>query len=145
MVAATLGANQDINAPILAFVAFKLAELLGDPSWNVKSQKVDTGVASRYGFTYLGFLDMAVARSGTTLVASCPPEDEGGEPRELWLRIAHDPKVRTFDQKKAAAEDVSCVCVSVCSVRLCSNLIAFLNLVRNSVSRSMFWSFHSLM
>ena len=59
VVAATLGANQDINAPVLAFVAFKLAELLGDPAWNVKAQKVDTGVASRFGFTYLTFLDMA--------------------------------------------------------------------------------------
>ena len=93
VVAATLGANQDINAPVLAFVAFKLAELLGDPAWNVKAQKVDTGVASRFGFTYLTFLDMAVARSGTTVTARCPPDGEDGEERELWLRIAHDPKV----------------------------------------------------
>lgn len=93
VVAAVVGANQDINAPILAFVAFKLAELLGDASWNVKSQKVDTGVASRFGFTYLTFLDMAVARSGTTVTATCPPAEEGGEARELWLRIAYDPKV----------------------------------------------------
>lgn len=93
VVAGVVGANQDINAPILAFIAFKLAELLGDATWNVKAQKVDTGVASRYGFSYLTFLDMAVARSGTTVTASCPPEEAGGEPRELWLRIAHDPTV----------------------------------------------------
>lgn len=96
LVAAVVGANQDINAPILAFIAFKLAELLGDVVWNVRAQKIDTGVASKYGFNYLTFLDMAVARAGTTIVARCPAETEGDEDRELWLRIAYDASVRSF-------------------------------------------------
>ena len=103
VVAAVSGANQEINASILAFIVFKLAELLGDPAWNLKAHKIEADVSSKFGFSYIKYLDMAIAHSGTVVVATIPSTDEEEDPRETWIRIAYEyqPQVPVYKRSRS--------------------------------------------
>lgn len=92
LVAEVNGVNRVIQAPVLAFIAYKLANLLVDPSWNVLGRRLES---SENVHGYLQYLDMAIAQKGITITATIPAETEDDEePRTTWIRIDHDMDVR---------------------------------------------------
>ena len=91
LVAQVHGANQEIRAPVVAFIAFRVAQLLADPQWNVAHHRADAD-DNASGYCY--FLDLAVANHGKLIMATHPAGGDGGEERKTWLRISHDAAVR---------------------------------------------------
>lgn len=83
--------NQEIRAPVIAFIAYKLGNLLIDSSWNVLGQKLDDSRDTGVG--YVRYLDIAIAQRGITIAATIPADDDT-EPRQTWLRIVHDTQAR---------------------------------------------------
>lgn len=91
LVADVVGVNQEIRAPVIAFIAYKLGNLLIDSSWNVLGQKLDDSRDTGVG--YVRYLDIAIAQRGITIAATIPADDDT-EPRQTWLRIVHDTQAR---------------------------------------------------
>ena len=87
LVAQIHGVNCEIRAPVIAFIAYKLSQLLGDDSWNVVGQKVDDDADDSFSRGYLEFLDLAIAYRGKTIT----PVDG-----HTWIRIAYDVAVRVI-------------------------------------------------
>ena len=87
LVAQIHGANQEIRAPVLAFIAYKLGKLLADPAWNVCGQKTDERDAPGRG--YMDFLDMAIRFRDRVI----SPKPAAGELPGTWLRIVHNTAV----------------------------------------------------
>ena len=83
-----VGANQEIWAPVIAFLACKaFMHCAGREDDEAGSDAVKT--LERYG-TYL---DMAIAVRGTTIKATIASKSADGEARDTWVCILHDAKV----------------------------------------------------
>ncbi len=83
LVERTVGANADIPAPVLGFIAFKLAQLLAQEAWNVIGARVDDHDQAGYR----RYLQLAIAQRGTVLKPSVLPQGV----LELWIRVTHPP------------------------------------------------------
>ena len=100
IVADVHGANQEIRAPVIAFIAFKLSELLRDAAWNVQGQRLEVESVDTSS-SYTKFLNLAIKARGKVIKASTREFDAEGENsdsaeshEEFWLKIEHDVAVR---------------------------------------------------
>lgn len=94
LIAQIHGVNQEIRAPVIAFFAYKLRMLLGDTSWNVVGQKIDTkadpsDADDHPAPGYLEFLDLAIEHRDVQIASA----GVSGQPA-TWIRISHDIQVR---------------------------------------------------
>ena len=81
------GINRDIPGPTIAFVAFKVAQLLAAKDWNVPGARLDNDDDEAL---YNRFLKMTSEMHKRTVGPKNPPEEFG----EMWVRIIFDAKVR---------------------------------------------------
>ncbi len=79
------GINTDVPGPIVAFVAFKLSQLLAYETWNKAGARVDEDNVA----TYNKYLQQAVSVRGIVIRAELDGNDEQG----TWIRVVYDVQV----------------------------------------------------
>ena len=79
------GTNEDIGAPVVAFVAYKLAQNLASDQWKTPNAKVDDGDKTEYA----KFLRLAVTHRNQVITA----RHETDADQDTWITIAYVPEV----------------------------------------------------
>ena len=80
------GINRDISGPTIAFIAFKVAQLLSAKEWNLSGSRLDTAEDEA---VYNRFLKMTSDLHRRTV----GPKNTPPEFQEMWVRIIFDAKV----------------------------------------------------
>ena len=93
MLAAVHGVNTDVRAPVIAFIAFKLSQLLTCATWNKSGARVDEDNMGAHA----RILQLAVSNRGITISAESDADND--EPADMWIRIVHDLQVSSAPLK----------------------------------------------